>query len=256
MRVHGFSDLHLEFGTIDFAPEVRAGELAELVLLAGDIDIKRRAPDWAAATFGQRVAIIGGNHEAYGDSLFASIAAARTAAEQASRSRSHAIRFLERETWSMQAADGTPVRLIAATLWTDFDLFGVEARSSAMARADLQMNDFCRIRILDDHRQETRPLEPMDVFRLHSMSRQFLETELSTSFDGINIVMTHHAPSMHSVPERFRHDPLTAAYASTLDTVVERFQPALWVHGHLHDFVRLPDRKDPRGLQSARLCTG
>lgn len=235
MRVHVFSDLHLEFGTIEFALAVRAGELAELVLLAGDIDTRRRGPDWAAAIFTQRVAMIGGNHEAYGDSLFATIAAGRMAAERASRSRSHEIRFLERETWIMVAVDGTPVRLIAATLWTDFDLFGAAARSSAMARAHLQMSDFHQIRIRDEHRQETRQLEPMDVFRLHSMSRQFLETELSTPFDGITIVMTHHAPSMKSVAERFRHDPLTAAYASTLDAVIERFQPALWVHGHLHD---------------------
>lgn len=235
MRVHVFSDLHLEFGAVDLAPDVRAGALAELVLLAGDIDIKRRALDWATTTFRQRVAIIGGNHEAYGDSLFATIAAARTSAERASRSRSHEIRFLERETWIMQAADGTPVRLIAATLWTDFDLFGAEARSSVMARAQLQMSDFHQVRIRNENRQETRFLEPMDVFRLHSMSRQFLETELNALFDGITIVMTHHAPSMRSVPERFRHDPLTAAYASTLDAMIERFQPALWVHGHLHD---------------------
>jgi Icc-related predicted phosphoesterase len=235
LRIHVFSDLHLEFGAIDFAPAVRAGALAELVLLAGDIDIKRRAPDWAAAAFTQRVAIIGGNHEAYGDSLFATIAAARTAAGRASRGRTQEIRFLERETWRMQAGDGTPVRVIAATLWTDFELFGAEARSSAMARANTQMNDFHQIRILDEHRQETRRLEPMDVFRLHSMSRQFLEAELSAPFDGITIVMTHHAPSMTSVPERFRDDPLTAAYASALDGVIERFQPALWVHGHLHD---------------------
>lgn len=235
MRIHVFSDLHLEFGAIDFAPPVRTGALAELVLLAGDIDVRRRAPDWAAATFVQRVAIIGGNHEAYGDSLFASIAAARTAASRASRGRTQEIRFLERETWRMQAADGTPLRVIAATLWTDFELFGAVARSSAMARADLQMNDFHQIRILDEHRHEPRKLEPMDVFRLHSMSRQFLETELSAPFDGITIVMTHHAPSMMSVSERFRHDPLTAAYASALDSVVERFQPALWVHGHLHE---------------------
>jgi hypothetical protein len=234
LRIHVFSDLHLEFGAIEFAPEVRAGALAELVLLAGDIDIRRRGLDWAATTFMQRVAMIGGNHESYGDSLFATIAAGRTAAERASRSRRHEIRFLERETWTMAAVDGTPVRLIAATLWTDFELFGVSARSRAMARAHLQMNDFYQISIRDERRQETRRLEPMDVFRLHSMTRQFLEQELSAPFDGVTIVMTHHAPSMRSVPEEFRDNPLSAAYASNLDELIERHQPALWVHGHLH----------------------
>jgi Icc-related predicted phosphoesterase len=235
LRLHVFSDLHLEFGPLELTLAVRAGQLAELVLLAGDIDIKRRGPDWAAATFTQRVAIIGGNHEAYGDSLFATIAAGRSAAERVSRGRQNEIRFLERETWTMAAADGTPVRLIAATLWTDFELFGTETRSGVMARAHAQMSDFHQIRILDELLQETRRLEPMDVFRLHSMSRQFLETELGTPFDGLTIVMTHHAPSMISISDRFRGDLLTAAYASNLDEVVERFQPALWVHGHTHD---------------------
>jgi hypothetical protein len=235
LRVHVFSDLHLEFGAIEFSPGVRAGQLAELVLLAGDIDVKRRGPDWAAATFMQRVAMIGGNHEAYGDSLFATIAAGRTAAERASRSRQHEIRFLERETWTMVAADGTPVRLIGATLWTDFNLFGAQTRSSAMAWAQRHMSDFYQIRILDELQWGARRLEPMDVLRLHSISRQFLESELSAPFDGVTIVMTHHAPSMRSVPDRFRGDLLTAAYASNLDKLIERYQPALWVHGHMHD---------------------
>lgn len=258
MRIHVFSDLHLEFGAIAFAPEVRAGALAELVLLAGDIDIRRRGPDWAAATFMQRVAMIGGNHEAYGDSLFATIAAARTAAGGASRSRRNEIRFLERETWILMADDGTPVRLIAATLWTDFELFGAGKRSSAMARAHLQMNDFRQIRVLDEQRQETRYLEPMDMFRLNSMSRQFLEKELSAPFDGVTIVMTHHAPSMLSVPGERRGDLLTAAYASNMDELIERHQPALWVHGHLHNSADYRIGKtrvvcNPRGYASDEL---
>jgi Icc-related predicted phosphoesterase len=235
MRLHIFSDLHLEFGALAFAPDVRSGQLAELVLLAGDIDVKRRGPDWAAASFMQRVAMIGGNHEAYGDSLFATLAAGRSAAARASHNRQNEIRFLERETWTMAAADGTPVRIVAATLWTDFDLFGAETRSGAMARAHAQMSDFHQIRILDEIRQETRRLEPMDVLRLHGMSRQFLENELSAPFDGVTIVMTHHAPSISSVSDRFRGDLLTASYASHLDDLIERFQPALWVHGHTHD---------------------
>jgi Calcineurin-like phosphoesterase superfamily domain len=131
MRVHVFSDLHLEFGSLELSPEVRSGTLAELVLLAGDIDVRRRAPSWAAQTFSQRVAMIGGNHEAYGDHLFATIAASREAAELASRDRQHPVRFLERETWVMTARDGTAVRVIGCTLWTDFEF---EAMPTVIAR--------------------------------------------------------------------------------------------------------------------------
>ncbi|WP_119302440.1 metallophosphoesterase family protein [Dongia deserti] len=234
MRVHVFSDLHLEFGAIELAPEVRSGALAELVLLAGDIDVRRRATSWAAETFAQHVAMIGGNHEGYGDSLFAMIAASRDAAGQASRTRQQEIRFLERETWALTSADGTPVRIIAATLWTDFALFGPETRSGAMAQAHLQMNDFYRIEVRDEVHQGTRCLEPMDVLRLHSLSRQFLTDELSAPFEGITIVMTHHAPSAKSLAGGYRRGPLAAAYASDLDALIEHYQPALWVHGHIH----------------------
>jgi Icc-related predicted phosphoesterase len=48
------------------------------------------------------------------------------------------------------------------------------------------------------------------------------------------MVMTHHAPSFRSVAPQFRDDLLTAAYASARDDLIERFQPALWAHGHTH----------------------
>jgi Icc-related predicted phosphoesterase len=234
LRVHVFSDLHLEFGPIELPPEVRSGALAELVLLAGDIDVRRRAPHWAAETFAQHVAIVGGNHESYGDSLFDMIDASRDAAEQASRTRQRAIRFLERETWRLAAEDGTPVRIVAATLWTDFALLGAETRSNVMAHAQLHMNDFYQIGIRDEGQQEVCPLEPMDVLRINSLSRQFLIDELSAPFEGITIVMTHHAPSARSLAGGYRRGMLAAAYASNLDDLIERNQPHLWVHGHIH----------------------
>jgi hypothetical protein len=235
MRIHAFSDLHLEFGALTLPDDVRSGELAELVLLAGDIDVKRRGPRWAATQFTQPVAIIAGNHEAYGDSLFAMISASRAAAEDASRGRAAAVRFLEREIWTTAARDGTPVRILGATLWTDFAAFGIDHRRRAMAFAHEGMSDFDRIRVRDPIDTYTRRLEPDDVLRLHESSRRFLDDALAEPFDGITIVVTHHAPSLRSVPIRWRNDPLTPAYASAVDALIERFQPALWLHGHLHE---------------------
>lgn len=234
MRVHVFSDLHLEFGPIEFSLAVRSGALADLVLLAGDIHTKRRAPAWAASTFAQPVAMIGGNHEAYGDSLYANIAASRKEAEQASANREHAVRFLERETWALTGADGTPVRIIAATWWTDFEAFGRDTRHRAMAQAHRVMTDFHVIRIRDDASRAPQQLEPEDLLRIHGASTGYIEDELAHAFDGITIVMTHHAPSLRSVAPQFRDDLLTAAYASARDDLIERYQPALWVHGHTH----------------------
>jgi Icc-related predicted phosphoesterase len=234
MRVHVFSDLHLEFGPLELSADVRFGRLADVVLLAGDIHTKRRGPRWAAQTFTQPVAIILGNHEAYGDSLTACIAAHRKSAEDASQARANPVRALERETWSLTAADGTPVRIIAATLWTDFAFFGAARQADVMHDAHLRMNDFRMIRLPDALRDESRRLEPMDLLRIHQESRFYIESVLAVPFDGVSIVMTHHAPSGRSIAAEYRDDPITAAYASDLEALIEQTQPLLWVHGHTH----------------------
>jgi Icc-related predicted phosphoesterase len=232
MRVHIFSDLHLEFGACEFPPVVREGRAADLVLLAGDIHTQRRGPLWAAETFAAPVAVILGNHEAYGDNLTASTAAQRAAAS--SIARRHPVRVLERETWTMMAVDGTPVRVIAATLWTDFSLFGAEQQTRMMDDAQRAMNDFQMIRVGGSFFKGERPLTPADCLRLHRESRAFLEAALAQPFDGVTIVMTHHAPSGRSLPESRRGDPISAAYASDLESLIERTRPQLWVHGHIH----------------------
>lgn len=234
MRVHVFSDLHLEFGPLELSRDVRSGALAELVLLAGDIHTKRRGPSWAAKTFSQPVAMIAGNHESYGDSLYAVIAAGRKSAEAASVGRRYPVRSLEQETWVLSSAGGTPIRIIAATLWTDFELFGSGERSEMMAHAQRRMNDFMMIRIRDDDRNEVRQVDPSDILRIHRQSRHYIRSELERSFDGVTIVMSHHAPSLKSVPSRRLSDPTTAAYASDLEDLIEATQPNLWVHGHIH----------------------
>jgi Icc-related predicted phosphoesterase len=234
MRVHVFSDLHLEFGPLTLPEAVTSGALADLVLLAGDIHVNQRAVAWAADTFKQAVCLIGGNHEAYRNSLSVSIAASRAVAEEASRERANPLRFLEQETFVLKAADGTPVRVVGATLWTDFRVFGEDERFNAMSLAGHSMTDFFLIRVRDDVLGETRKLDPSDVVRINELSRRFLEGALAEPFDGLTIVMTHHAPSLRSVPTERRADPVTAAYASNEEALIEQFQPALWVHGHLH----------------------
>ena len=50
-------------------------------------------------------------------------------------------------------------------------------------------------------------------------------------------MITHHAPSPRSIHPRSARDPLMPGYASDLEEVIERFQPALWIHGHVHRAV-------------------
>ena len=50
------------------------------------------------------------------------------------------------------------------------------------------------------------------------------------------VVVTHHAPSALSVPERFRGETLNGAYYSNLeDIMLDNHQIVYWTHGHTHD---------------------
>lgn len=234
MKVHIFSDLHLEQLPLDFPPSVRNGSLAELVLLAGDINIKRRAVPWVAQTFLQNVVLVAGNHEAYVDSLFAMISASRRQADEISQKRESPIRYLERERWSMCAGDGTHVRVLGATLWTDFGLFGQERILVASSDAWAEMNDYIYAKLRDPLTLEKRRLTPNDTAIFHAMTIKFLAEELKQHFDGITIIVTHHAPSIQSLPAEDRRDRLAPCYASVLDDFIEEYQPDLWAHGHVH----------------------
>ena len=61
MKLQIYSDLHLEFARFDPAPSD-----ADVVILAGDIDIKSRGVKWASEVFQCSVIYVCGNHEYYG----------------------------------------------------------------------------------------------------------------------------------------------------------------------------------------------
>jgi len=237
MKICMMSDLHLEFENDGSSALLTAPPAvdADLVLLAGDIHTRGRGPAWAAQAFpATPVVMIGGNHETYKDSLYASIARNRKAAQAQGTladGNPH-VTWLEREVFHWTSPTGERIRVLGATLWTDFELFGPELMTGCQAAARRDMNDFAIVKILE--RGETRRFDPLDARRIFQMSVAFLEETLSAPFDGITVVMTHHAPSRRSVPEVYADDRLSAAYASDLERLIGEFQPALWIHGHIH----------------------
>ena len=74
---------------------------------------------------------------------------------------------------------------------------------------------------------------PPQAQALHREAVAWLASKLAKPHDGKTVVVTHHLPSMQSVAERFKASPLSAAFASNLDHLVERAD--LWIHGHTHD---------------------
>ena len=48
-------------------------------------------------------------------------------------------------------------------------------------------------------------------------------------------MITHHAAHWNSIDPFYANDPLTAAFVSDMSKLIETYQPALWIHGHVHN---------------------
>jgi Calcineurin-like phosphoesterase len=241
MKIAVMSDLHLEYdarSSVSPAPPARNRDRADfylqppqpradLLILAGDVHSGARAVDWVFRHFSIPTILIGGNHEPFGHELFRVIKLNR---QKASATDGRVV-FLERATWEYRSVSGERARFIGATLWTDFRLYGTPTASMQIAQE--QLDDFQAIKI--ERGYKLRALRPSDTARLHTVSVAFLREEFDRPFDGTTVVITHHAPSPQSIAPRFRDEPLNAAFASNLDMLIHTYEPALWIHGHMHD---------------------
>ena len=121
------------------------------------------------------------------------------------------------------------VRFVGATLWTDFGLTNTEFASQRWAIA--AMPEYAATR----HGELDRFIRPIDTADAHEGDRAAIELALSQPYEGKTVVVTHHAPSGRSLPECQRGDVSGAAFASDLEAIIERYQPDLWIHGHIHE---------------------
>ena len=62
-----------------------------------------------------------------------------------------------------------------------------------------------------------------------------LRSALQAPHDGPTVVVTHHAPCTGSIHPKYADSPITPAFVSDLDELVEASGAALWIHGHVHD---------------------
>lgn len=251
MKIAVMSDLHLEIEAEASAKKRRYSAArdqklldipyegdADVVVLAGDIHTRRRGPAWAARTFPVPVVLIGGNHEPYGNSLFADIAAQREAAAACgtfSDGRPRVV-FLERETWVHVTPASERAKFIGATTWIDYALLGDAPIARVKSTARAEKNDFRRIKVMDRRTgfRELRGLELEDIESFHRLAVDFIRRELEKPFDGITIVVTHHAPSAKSLRGDYTEGLTPAMYAADLEPLILAHQPDLWFHGHVH----------------------
>jgi Icc-related predicted phosphoesterase len=215
MRIRVLSDLHREFGHLPL-PDMAA----DVVVLAGDIDRGSRGVAWARTSFPNTpVLYVAGNHEHYDERIGRLHEKLR---ESAAGTNVH---VLENETFKIGG-----YRFFGATLWTDFNLLNDRVTAIAAAGSkERGMNDYRKIR-----RKDTGRLQPHHTAMLHADSRLALTRFLTSGDRTRSVVITHHAPSIRSLPEHKRTEPISAAYASNLEDLIVTQGPALWVHGHIH----------------------
>lgn len=215
MKLHILSDLHIEFGQLELSETD-----ADVVILAGDIHVGEKGFDWARENFkNQEVIYVLGNHEYYRGAI------PKLTEKLRARSDGTNIHILENEALAIQ-----DFRFLGCTLWSDFRL--LNNLDIAVIVAQETMNDYRLIRVSPVYRK----IKPSDTAIWHRKSRTWLKHELikGKKEKKKTVVITHHAPSILSVPEQYKNDPLSASFASEMENFIEETEADLWVHGHIH----------------------
>jgi predicted phosphodiesterase len=221
------SDLHSEFWSLR-ATAIIGGKVAEtlaeadLILLAGDIGNGSDGLVLTRSLFPTKpIFMVAGNHEFYQRDYDQVISDLQAATDD----NTH---FLHQSVGEITIGD-TPIRIIGTTLWTDFNLHG--GPDLSLFDAGRGLNDFQLIHYKD------RILTPHDTLDWHTEQRAWLLATLDVAFDGITIVMTHHAPVSFAISSRFKGDNLSPCFASRMEELLLRDDLPLVVWGHTHHCV-------------------
>lgn len=213
MKLQVISDLHQEFGRTELC-----FDNSDIIVLAGDINLGTKGIEWIKSKISDKPVIyVLGNHEYYKGSYPKTLNKIKDAALNSN------VSVLEN---SFVDIDG--IRFHGATLWTDFSIFGDPMKYGMICQP--KMNDYKMIRRDPSYSK----MRTVDTFKIHQFSKLWLKESLENSQKFKNIIVTHHAPSIQSMPEYYKNDPLTSAYVSDLENLIIEYKPLYWIHGHIH----------------------
>ena len=263
MKIALASDIHLEFGDINLQNQ----ENADVLILSGDIctaKVFKHKPKERAMVrdFFKRcsfqfpeVVYVMGNHEHYDFDMRDTYD--RLKFELAPFSNIH---LLEKETWEYKN-----FTFVGATMWTDMN----KDDSLTKWHCGQRMNDFQLIKNsnrMTHHKNVVYAKNPDGsglylkdsegnlvierVDQYEKPSRWSVEDSIQDHDKAVDyikiavgdrskkfVVVTHHAPTVLSIAEWFKHDTLmNGAFASDLsEFIMDCPQIKLWTHGHMHN---------------------
>jgi len=242
MKIALASDIHLEFGDLDFDNDSGA----DVLILGGDIcvaaDIAQRDPYNTMGeeyrsnrfhAFFQRccdrfphVIFIVGNHEHYNGDFQKTIPHFRDVLGYLKN-----LHILEKETFVLD-----DVTFIGGTLWTDMNNRSIRT----LHEISRMMNDFQCVdnsARLTDGRGWNDRFTTTDAADDHDAMLEYIRLTIEGQWDQKFVVVGHHAPSRLSTHPRYAHESImNGGYSSELDNFIQDHpQIRLWTHGHTHE---------------------
>lgn len=216
MKIGVLSDLYIK--NLGALPQ--PADQPDVLVLAGNIGAGLDGFEWAAKTYDCPIVYVLGNHSYWDRDIETFDDEVRSMAWGTN------VHFLQNETLVIRG-----VRFIGSTLWTDFGLFGDTQAAMRLARET--SSDYRRIR---NGRGEF--VTPDDIYLRHQQAVEYLRRTATQPYDeGHTVVVTHHAPSLRSVPSAYQQDGMSACFASHLDWLVSEADAMLWIHAGEHECV-------------------
>jgi len=242
MKIALASDVHLEFGDLDFDNT----DNADVLILGGDIcvgaDMAQRDPyntmgeEYRSNRFHAfferccerfpHVIFIVGNHEHYHSDFVKTIPHFKDVLGYLKN-----LHILEKEIFVLD-----DVTFIGGTLWTDMNRRDIRT----LHEISRMMNDFRCVdnsAKLADQRGWGGRFTTTDAADDHDAMVAFVRATVETDPAGRYVVVGHHAPSRLSTHPKYAHDTImNGGYSSELDDfILDHPQIKLWTHGHTHE---------------------
>ena len=242
MKIALVSDVHLEFGDLDFDNDSGA----DVLILGGDIcianDMAQRDPyntmgeqyrsnrfhdffQRCSARFPHVIFIVG-NHEHYHGDFAKTVPHFKDILGYLPN-----LHILEKETFVLD-----DITFIGGTLWTDMN----KRDNRTLHDISRMMNDF---RCVDnsakteDHRGWPGRFTTVDAANDHDAMVAFIDQTIAANPAGKYVVVGHHSPSRLSTHPKYQHQfIMNGGYSSQLDDFIQDHpQIKLWTHGHTHE---------------------
>lgn len=227
MKIRLWSDVHNEFGPLTV--KTRDDDAETVLVIAGDFDVgaKDATKIMLLKLCHQFKAVIfvAGNHEYYHNVMNEVDREYRMFADEVEN-----FHFLQGDF-----AIVDDVRFIGGTFWTDFN----GGDEYTMEFAERRMNDFNYIRYQGKDDVIYRRFTPDDAWLINRRQRGAFAKFLDVPFAGKTIIVTHHAPTEHSIDPKYKHHSsdvtLNYAYRNTgLEHFFKDKEFWGWFHGHIH----------------------